>query len=64
MLRDIDAALSDMCSVYYRYSDDILILGDRADEALNMLTEMLSQKGLKVNPKRYSLLAPITDLCS
>ena len=52
MLRDIDAALSDMCSVYYRYSDDILILGDRADEALNMLTEMLSQKGLKVNPKK------------
>lgn len=52
MLRDIDAVLSDICSVYYRYSDDILILGDRADEALKVLIGMLSQKGLKVNPKK------------
>lgn len=52
LLHDVDEVLSKICDVYYRYSDDILILGKRADEALEILTAMLAKKGLSINPKK------------
>ncbi len=52
LLRDVDDALSKICEVYYRYSDDILLIGRRADEALALLKEMLASKGLSINPKK------------
>ncbi len=51
-LRDIDEVMSKMCKIYYRYSDDLLILGPNADKAMIILEEMLLSKGLKINPKK------------
>lgn len=52
VLRDIDAELSKMDILYCRYSDDILMIGNDADKALNLLSEMLAEKGLALNPKK------------
>ena len=57
-LRDVDEEMDKMCDIYYRYSDDILILGDHADEALEKLKKMLECKGLHINPKKIS---PVTE---
>lgn len=51
-LREVDYTLDKICSVYYRYSDDLLILGEKADEAMSVLTAILETKGLKINPKK------------
>lgn len=56
-LREVDVALDKICSVYYRYSDDLLILGEKADEAMEVLSSILAKKGLKINPKKVE---PIT----
>lgn len=56
-LREVDEALDSLCSVYYRYSDDLLILGEKADEAMGVLISILETKGLKINPKKVE---PIT----
>ncbi len=55
VLYDIDAQISAMPAVsYYRYSDDILILGEAkdADEAFGILSAMLEERSLKLNPKK------------
>lgn len=52
ILRDVDEELSKMNIIYYRYSDDILIIGEDADEALKILERMLIEKGLSLNPKK------------
>lgn len=52
VLRDVDEVLSSMDILYYRYSDDLLILGEDADKALEVLQEMLVPKGLHLNPKK------------
>ena len=54
VLRDIDAKLSKLDILYCRYSDDILMVGDDADKALRLLSEMLAVKGLKLNPKKLN----------
>lgn len=56
ILADVDAAMDKMCNVYYRYSDDIIIIGNR-EKALKKLTEMLKEKGLKINPKKVESLS-------
>lgn len=50
-LQDVDYVLSNMC-LYYRYSDDILLIGENADEALRILISMLHDLGLTLNPKK------------
>lgn len=52
VLRDVDEELSKMDIIYYRYSDDILMIGKDADKALKRLGEMLEEKGLTLNPKK------------
>jgi hypothetical protein len=52
VLRDIDEVLSSMDILYYRYSDDLLLIGEDADKALEVLQEMLIPKGLSLNPKK------------
>ena len=52
VLRDIDKTIGDMDVIYCRYSDDILMVGRDADKALETLEEMLSTKGLSLNPKK------------
>lgn len=58
VLYDIDEAISSMDVVYYRYSDDILILGDNADEAFARISAMLDAKSLTLNPKKVESLDP------
>jgi len=55
-LAEVDAELSEMCEVYLRYSDDILMLGERADEALVVLKQRLGELGLELNPKKIQKL--------
>lgn len=52
LLRDIDEAISRLNVVYYRYSDDILLLGPDFEKARNILYEGLAAKGLTINPKK------------
>ena len=52
VLRDVDDVLSSIVPIYYRYSDDILIIGDEKDRALDTLQKMLSEKGLTLNPAK------------
>lgn len=51
-LRDVDAELSAMDTLYIRYADDILVLGRDADLALSRLRAMLADKGLTLNEKK------------
>ena len=52
LLRDIDAGMSAFDVVYYRYSDDILILGPDFEKARAFLYASLTDKGLKINPRK------------
>lgn len=52
VLYDVDKKMSEIAEVYYRYSDDILILDDNAEELLSILKEELDKLGLKLNPKK------------
>lgn len=52
LLRDIDEAISKLNVVYYRYSDDILILGPDFEKARAILYDGLKAKGLTINPKK------------
>lgn len=52
VLYDIDNLICSMDVIYYRYSDDILIIGREADKAMNKLKELLEERSLKMNPKK------------
>lgn len=54
-LQDVDYVVSKMC-LYYRYSDDILLVGKNADTALHTLTGMLHDLGLTLNPDKVATL--------
>lgn len=54
ILRDLDEAISKLDVLYYRYSDDILILGKDYEKARAILYTMLAQKGLTINPKKVT----------
>lgn len=56
ILQDIDTALNNMNIIYYRYSDDIVMIGEEADKAKEVLEEMLNEKGLVLNPKKVEKL--------
>ncbi len=57
VLKDIDTVLSKMDILYCRYSDDILMIGKDADQALATLEQMLKIKGLVLNPKKVESLS-------
>jgi len=56
VLRDIDEAMSQMVPIYLRYSDDILVIGNNADQAMDYLRSALATKGLGLNPKKVEVL--------
>lgn len=58
VLRDIDFKMMDICRFYCRYSDDMLILGDNAESALEVLKKMLSAKGLSLNMDKVEPITP------
>lgn len=51
-LAEIDAKMSDQCEVFLRYSDDILLLDQQADEQLAVLQKELQKLELTTNPKK------------
>lgn len=56
LLRDIDEEISKLDVLYYRYSDDILILGPDFDKARAILYDRLQLKGLTINPKKVTAI--------
>lgn len=56
VLYDIDETLSNMRIIYYRYSDDILMIGSDAVRAKETLEIMLQKYGLSLNPKKVEPL--------
>lgn len=56
VLYDIDDTLSKMNIIYYRYSDDIVMIGKDADKAKEVLENMLQKYGLKLNPRKVEAL--------
>ena len=56
ILYDIDEYISAMDVLYLRYSDDILILGNDADKAMDALQVMLKPKGLSINPDKVDFI--------
>ena len=61
MLRDMDAAISKMDVLYYRYSDDILVLGPDADKALGRINQHLKEKGLEIHPRKRKPISADTQ---
>jgi Retron-type reverse transcriptase len=51
-LNEADKRLYDMCDVYLRYSDDMLILGSHAGNAVDVLRNELAVCGLELNPDK------------
>lgn len=58
MLYDIDEKMSSLNGYYVRYSDDIMYIGNDYEKAFGILSEMLSAKGLTLNPKKVEYVSP------
>lgn len=56
VLYDIDKAVSELNVCYFRYSDDILIVGEEWQTAYDLLQKMLAEKELVLNPKKVEIL--------
>lgn len=56
VLKPVDDAIAGMGVPYYRYSDDILVLGPKAGEAFKRLSDMLDGMSLALNPKKVERL--------
>lgn len=56
VLKPVDDAVAGMGVPYYRYSDDILVLGPHAGSAFRKLSAMLEGMGLALNPKKVERL--------
>lgn len=56
VLKPVDDAMSEMGVPYYRYSDDILLLGPDSEKAFRELSGMLDGMGLSLNPKKVEQL--------
>lgn len=56
VLADIDAEISKYDVCYYRYSDDILIIGNDWKKGYAVLQKMLTEKQLILNPKKVEIL--------
>lgn len=57
ILKDIDTVISDMKGItYYRYCDDLIVIGENAEEAKRVIEKMLAIKGLKLNEQKVFAL--------
>ena len=56
VLYNIDLAMSSIQGYYVRYSDDLLMITDDPDFAYLTLHRMLSNMGLKLNPKKVETI--------
>ncbi len=53
----LDNEISQMCSIYYRYSDDILFIADNPDEVLDKIKSLLAKADLKVHPDKIKKIS-------
>ena len=58
LLRNFDSRMLQLCDFYRRYSDDMLLLGTEADEALAVAKRELGALGLAINPDKIEQLTP------
>lgn len=56
VLYHVDKKLSEMSGVYYRYSDDMIFIGEDAAAALATLESELSKMTMKLNPKKVEAI--------
>lgn len=56
LLHDLDGELSGMTGYYIRYSDDMLFIGKDYGKAMQVLEQRLSEKSMKLNPKKVEYL--------
>ena len=52
VLYHIDKAISDVSDYYVRYSDDLLVIGDSWEKAFSVLSSMLGDMDMTLNPKK------------
>ncbi len=52
VLYDMDEGLSKLNVFYVRYSDDILIIGEDYEKAMDILQQLLEEKSMVLNPKK------------
>lgn len=60
-LMELDEAMEEQGDLYARYSDDICVFvnsREEAEEVLAKITEMLTERGLKLNEKKTEIHAP------
>jgi hypothetical protein len=56
VLYDIDEAMNVFDGYYVRYSDDLLIIASNYGQAYNMLSEMLAEMEMSLNPKKVEFV--------
>lgn len=56
ILKDVDETISKMNVIYYRYSDDIIVLGRDSGIAKQLIAKMLKPKGLQLHPKKVQMV--------
>lgn len=56
VLYPIDKAISEMDIYYVRYSDDLLALGNKWEQAYEVIKTMLNEMELELNPKKVEIL--------
>ena len=56
MLYHLDSILSRMGGYYVRYSDDLLFIGERRDEAFRITEKVLADMDMTLNPKKVETI--------
>lgn len=56
VLYEMDERISKLDVFYVRYSDDILILGDKWKDGYKIMVEELAKRNMKLNPKKIEYL--------
>ena len=52
VLHHIDEAINNVADYYVRYSDDLLVIGDSWEKAFSVLSSMLGDMNMTLNPKK------------
>lgn len=59
VLYDVDQYISENFDViYYRYSDDVIIIGDDWEKALQHIQKEIPKYGVSINPKKIEYIQP------
>ena len=56
LLYDLDAELTALDEFYTRYSDDMLYIGEKYEQAMTILESRLAEKSMHLNPKKVEYL--------